>query len=83
MSISTVLLGFSINVENKKDEALKILLIVHGIFTPPFMLISMINVAVTIENIIETTILFIWALYFIPVCILFIFHFKQKKDQYK
>ena len=83
MALSTFFIGFTINVKNKKDIALKYLLLIHGIFFISCLIMPMTGIfaksdgsSSSIGGIIA---LEIWCAYFLPIGILSFFHFKNNK----
>ena len=83
MALSTFFIGFTINVNNKKDRALKYLLLIHGVFFISCLIIPMTGIfaksdgsSSSIGGIIA---LEIWCAYFLPIGILSYFHFKGNK----
>lgn len=81
MALSTFFIGFTINVKNKKDNILKKLLLIHGIFFISCLIMPMTGIfansdgGTSIGGIIA---LEIWCLYFLPIGILSYSHFKEK-----
>lgn len=83
MALSTFFIGFTINVKNKKDKALKILLLVHGIFFLSCFIMPMLGIFKANEGEKSyggTIALVIWCVYFLPIGILSIFHFLEKEE---
>ena len=83
MALSTFFIGFTINVKNKKDKALKYLLLIHGIFFISCLIMPMTGIfaksdgsSSSIGGIIA---LEIWCAYFLPIGILSYSHFKNNK----
>ena len=83
MALSTFFIGLTIDTKNKIDKALKILLLVHGIFFISCLLMPMTGIfantngATSMGGVIA---LELWCLYFIPVGILSYLHFKNNKQ---
>lgn len=83
MALSTFFIGLTINVKNKIDKALKILLLVHGVFFIGCLIMPMTGIfansdgATSIGGVIA---LELWCLYFIPIGILSYLHFKNNKS---
>lgn len=80
MALSTFFIGLTVNVKNKKDKILKLLLIIHGIFFISCLLMPITGIFTNIEG--TTSIggviaLEIWCLYFLPIGILSYLHFKE------
>ena len=82
MALSTFFIGLTIDVKNKKDKALKILLLLHGIFFISCLIMPMLGIfkpsdgTTTSGGVIAME---IWCLYFLPVGILSYLHFKERK----
>jgi len=82
MALSTFFIGLTIDVKNKKDKALKILLLLHGIFFISCLIMPMLGVfkpsdgTTTSGGVIAME---IWCLYFLPIGILSYLHFKDRK----
>ena len=82
MALSTFFIGLTIDVKNKKDKALKILLLLHGIFFISCLIMPMLGIfkpsdgTTTSGGVIAMK---IWCLYFLPVGILSYLHFKERK----
>ncbi|MDO5574617.1 MAG: hypothetical protein Q4G60_11645 [bacterium] len=82
MALATFFIGLTIEVRNKKDKALKALLLIHGIFFISCLIMPMTGVFVYSAE--ETSIggviaLEFWCLYFLPIGILSYLHFKDTK----
>lgn len=81
MALSTFFIGFTINVKNKKDKALKYLLIIHGIFFLSCLIMPMTGVFAKSSGSSSHSggviALEIWCLYFLPIGVLGFFHFKD------
>lgn len=81
MAISTLLIGIAINPKNKSDKWLKALLMIHGIFAPGRVIMPMLNIFNShmgaSGDFIGIIVLLIWCIYFIPIGILSIVHFKK------
>ncbi len=78
MALSTFFAGLTINVKNKKDKALKIMLMLHGMFFPGCFIMPMTGMFV--RNVGTSSsggyiALEIWCLFFIPIGILSFMHF--------
>lgn len=82
MALSTFFIGLAIDVKNKKDKALRILLLIHGIFFISCLIMPMTGVfadsggAASAGGVIA---LEFWCLYFLPAGVLSFFHFKKNK----
>ena len=83
MALSTFFIGLAFKANNKMDKALKILLLVHGIFFIGCLIMPMTGMFVknddssSIGGIIA---LEFWCLYFLPIGILSAIHFYKKKE---
>lgn len=79
MALSTFFAGLALNVRNKKDKALKILLILHGLFFFGCFIMPMTGMFLggqgssSMGGVIA---LEIWCAYFLPIGILSFMHFK-------
>lgn len=82
MALSTFFIGFTINVKNKKDKALKYLLLIHGIFFLSCLIMPMTGVfaksSASSSHGGGVIALEIWCLYFLPIGVLSFFHFKDE-----
>lgn len=76
LAISTFFIGLSLQAENKTDKALKILLLLHGIFFV-CMFVPVLPLPSTNQGNGGTVALIFWCLYFLPVCILSALHYKK------
>ena len=82
MALSTFFIGLTINVKNKKDKALKYLLLIHGVFFISCFIMPMTGMFINTSGshsgggIIA---LEIWCAYFLPIGILSYLHFKDNK----
>ncbi len=81
MAISTFLIGVTITPADKADKWLKNLLLIHGIFSPPCLLMPMLNVFNADMggggNTLGTAVLLFWCVYFMPIGILSVVHFRK------
>ena len=82
MALSTFFIGLAFKANNKIDKALKILLLVHGIFFVGCLIMPMTGMFVKTDN--SSSIggiiaLEFWCLYFLPIGILSIIHFYKKE----
>jgi len=82
MALSTFFIGLTIDIKNKKDKALKTLLLIHGLFFIGCLIMPMTGVLVNSAD--ETSIsgviaLEFWCLYFLYISILSYMHFKDNK----
>lgn len=76
LSISTFFVGLTLQTENKVDKALKLLLMLHGVFFV-CMFVPILPLPATNQGNDGTIALILWCLFFLPICILSILHFKQ------
>ncbi|MDR0293127.1 MAG: hypothetical protein LBH95_03130 [Oscillospiraceae bacterium] len=80
MALSTFFAGLTVRVDTKMDKALKWLLLIHGIFAVGCFILPMTG-AFSADTAgaewIGTAILEFWCVYFIPVGILSLIHFKR------
>ena len=84
MALSTFFIGLTLNVKNKKDKALKILLLVHGVFFLSCLIMPMTGMFVGSGGSSSNggvLALEVWCIYFLPISILSWMHFKDKKEQ--
>ena len=82
MALSTFFIGLTLNVKNKKDKALKYLLLIHGIFFISCLIMPMTGIFanhIASGSMGGVIALEIWCLYFLPIGILSYFHFKNNK----
>ncbi len=82
LSISTFFLGLTISDEHKENKTLKLLLIIHGIFSLVCFIpiLGVFNTGMAGGDIIGIAVLELWCIYFIPICILSYQYFKRKKS---
>lgn len=80
LSISTFFIGLTVSPENKSERILKILLLVHGIFSIVCLIpvMGIFNDDMVGADFIGIAVLEIWCLYFIPICILSYRYFRNK-----
>lgn len=81
MALSTFFIGLTIKAENGKDKALKILLLLHGLFFPGCLILPMTGMFIGGGDSSSNggmIALEIWCLYFLPIGILSFLHFKEK-----
>ena len=82
MALSTFFIGFTINVKNKSDKALKYLLLIHGIFFISCLIMPMTGIFANNDgtsSIGGILALEVWCIYFLPIGILSYLHFKNNK----
>jgi ABC-type Co2+ transport system permease subunit len=80
MAIATFFIALTIEVNNKKDKWLKLLLLIHGIFAVSCIAMPIMGVFssnMKNGNIIGVLVLEIWCVYFTPICILSYQYFKK------
>ncbi|NLZ15583.1 MAG: hypothetical protein GXY27_02750 [Erysipelotrichaceae bacterium] len=82
LSISTFFIGLTISPKNKEDKILKVLLLVHGIFSIVCLIpvLGIFNAGMTGGDLIGIAVLEVWCLYFIPVCFLSYRYFNRKSN---
>ncbi|HHV12264.1 MAG TPA: hypothetical protein GXX75_18460 [Clostridiales bacterium] len=81
MSISTFLIGFTIEVRTRSDRWLKWLLMLHGVFAIGCFIMPMLGLFgpdTQGNDLIGILILEFWCIYFAPIGILSILHFSKK-----
>ena len=82
MALSTFFMGLAVDSKNKVDKALKILLLVHGIFFIGCLIMPMTGMFIKTDDsksIGGVIALEIWCLYFLPIGILGALHFKKRE----
>ena len=82
MSISTLFIAFAIEVVTRVDRWLKYLLMIHGVFAVTCFLmpiLGLFNKAAQGSELTGVLILEFWCFYFIPIGVLSMLHFVQKK----
>ena len=82
MALSTFFIGLTIKVKNKKDKALKYLLLIHGIFFISCLIMPMTGVfanSAGSSSMGGVIALEVWYFYFLPIGILSYLHFKNNK----
>ena len=84
MALSTFFIGLTLNVKNKKDKALKILLLVHGVFFLSCLIMPMTGMFAGGSGSGSGSnggimALEVWCIYFLPISILSWMHFKDNK----
>ena len=80
MALSTFFIGLAVNVENRIDKALKILLLLHGAFFPACLIMPMTGMFLGSTGSTSSggyIALEIWCAYFLPIGILAFLHFKN------
>ena len=80
--LSTFFIGLTIQVKNKVDKALKILLLGHGLFFPGCLIMPMTGMFIGSHGTTSgggVIALEIWCLYFLPIGILSVLHFKSAR----
>lgn len=76
LSISTFFVGLALQPQSKIDKALKIILMLHGIFFV-CMFVPILPLPSTNQGNGGTIALIFWCLFFLPICILSTLHFKK------
>ncbi len=81
MALSTFFIGLTLNVKNKKDKILKLLLLIHGIFFISCLIMPMTGIFANSDG--STSLggviaLEIWCIYFLPIGVLSYLHFKER-----
>ena len=76
LSLSTFFVGLTIDADNKKDRALKRLLLIHGAFCV-CMIFPILPLPPMNEGLGGVIALIAWCAFFLPICILSILHFKD------
>ncbi len=82
MSIATLFIAFAIEVVTRIDRWLKYLLMIHGVFSVTCFLmpiLGLFNSAAQGSELTGILILEFWCFYFIPIGVLSMLHFVQKK----
>lgn len=80
MALSTFFIGLAVNVKNRIDKALKILLLLHGAFFPGCLIMPMTGMFLGSTGSTSSDgyiALEIWCAYFLPIGILAFLHFKN------
>lgn len=84
MALATFFIGLSFKAASKVEKALKVLLLVHGLFAISCLVIPMLGIFssdMAGGDIIGILVLEFWCAYFIPVCILSFSYFKCQKER--
>ncbi len=81
MALSTFFIGLTLNVKNKKDKILKLLLLIHVIFFISCLIMPMTGIFANSDG--STSLggviaLEIWCIYFLPIGVLSYLHFKER-----
>lgn len=80
MSLSTFFIGLTIETKTKTDKGLKILLLLHGVFSISCFIIPTLGVfssSMVGGDLIGIAVLEFWCLYFTPISILSFLHFSK------
>lgn len=80
MALSTFFIGLTIRANTKADKWLKWLLILHGAFFIPCLIVPMLGIFSSDGYWMGVLVLEFWCAYFIPVCILSCVHFKKRTE---
>jgi hypothetical protein len=84
MALATFFIALSIGVKSKADQALKILLMVHGVFAITCVVIPMLGIfqpGLAGGDMIGVLVLEFWCAFFTPICILSYLHFKKQQTE--
>ena len=82
MALSTFFISLTIQVRNRKDKALKVLLLLHGLFFPGCLIMPMTGMFVGSDGSTSSggvIALEFWCAFFLPIGILAALHFKEEK----
>ena len=81
MALSTFFVGLTIDIKTKADKWLKYLMLVHGVFFFPCFIMPMTGIFRSMSdgknNIGGVIALEFWCVYFIPIGILSLIHFRK------
>ena len=80
MALSTFFIGLTVNGKNKKDKALKILLLIHGVFFISCLIMPMTGMFSSFggkDSMGGIIALEFWCVYFLPISVLSFLHFKS------
>ncbi|WP_312636297.1 hypothetical protein [Oscillibacter sp.] len=80
MALSTFFIGLTIRANTKADKWLKWLLILHGAFFIPCLIVPMLGIFSSDGYWTGVIVLEFWCAYFIPLCILSYVHFKKRTE---
>ena len=83
MALSTFFAGLTVNVQNRKDKALKILLLLHGLFFPGCMIMPMTGMFINSTGTHSSggvIALELWCMFFLPIGVLSFLHFRDRKE---
>lgn len=81
MSLSTFFIGFTIEAKTRKDKSLKILLLLHGVFSISCLVIPTLGLfssSMDGADFIGMAVLEFWCTYFTPISVLSFLHFYNK-----
>lgn len=82
MALSTFMIAFTITPDGKADKALKLLLLIHGVFAVFCVAMPMLGLftpGMAGGDLIGILVLEFWCAYFTPVCVLSYLHFKNTR----
>lgn len=79
LSISTFFVGLTLQTNDKTDKALKLLLMLHGAFFV-CMFVPVLPLPATNQGNGGTIALICWCLFFLPICVLSVLHFKKSTE---
>ena len=80
MALSTFFIGLTVNVRSKIDKALKVMLLLHGMFFPACLIMPMTGMFLGSHGSTSSggvIALEIWCAYFLPIGILAFLHFRR------
>ncbi|MDR0396552.1 MAG: hypothetical protein LBH66_04550, partial [Oscillospiraceae bacterium] len=78
MGLSTFFIAFTVDSKGKGDKILRGMLLTHGIFFLPCLLMPMFPIFTPgTSNVVGTVILEIWCAYFLPICVLGYRYFRR------
>lgn len=82
LSVSTFFVGLTIDPHHKAERLLRILLLLHGIFTIVIVIpvLGLFEVGMAGGEVIGIGVLVLWCVYFAPVCYLSFRYFKRRRD---
>lgn len=82
LAVSTFFIGLTIIPESKADKILKVLLLVHGMFSIVCIIpvLGVFKAGMAGGDLIGIAVLEVWCLYFIPICFLSYQYFKRKSN---
>lgn len=78
MALSTFFIGLTLKDAGTAEKWLKWLLLLHGIFFLPCLIIPVLGIFSGGDKLTGVLILEFWCVYFAPICILSYFHFRKR-----